>query len=95
VTLDSVAAAHRELNIKPVGDLWPQEGLFFRSTTTTSRRRACPSSSSRPVTSDYHQVSDSPDKIDAEKEARSHDSCSIWGCRREHVPATALEPGQL
>src|SRR5438034_436956 len=30
-TLDSVAAAHRELNIKPVGDLWPQEGLFFRS----------------------------------------------------------------
>jgi len=48
VTLDSVAAAHRELNIKPVGDLWPQEGLFSARTTTTSRRRACPSSSSRP-----------------------------------------------
>jgi len=29
-TVDSVAAAHRELNIKPVGDLWPQEGLFYR-----------------------------------------------------------------
>src|SRR2546428_13607177 len=30
-TLDSVAAAHRELNIRPGGDLGPQEGLFFPS----------------------------------------------------------------
>src|SRR5256885_2517268 len=29
--VDSIALAHPELNIKPVGDLWPQEGLNYRS----------------------------------------------------------------
>ena len=71
VTLDSVAAAHRELNIKPVGDLWPQEGLFFRSDHYNFAKKGVPilffTTGLHP---DYHQVSDSPDKIDAEKEAR-------------------------
>ena len=71
VTLDSVAAAHRELNIKPVGDLWPQEGLFFRSDHFNFAKKGVPilffTTGLHP---DYHQVSDSPDKIDAEKEAR-------------------------
>ena len=71
VTLDSVAAAHRELNIKPVGDLWPQEGLFFRSDHYNFARKGVPilffTTGLHP---DYHQVSDSPEKIDAEKEAR-------------------------
>ena len=70
-TLDSVAAAHRELNIKPVGDLWPQEGLFFRSDHFNFAKKGVPilffTTGLHP---DYHQVSDSPDKIDAEKEAR-------------------------
>src|SRR5438093_857877 len=70
-TLDSVAAAHRELNIKPVGDLWPQEGLFFRSDHYNFAKKGVPilffTTGLHP---DYHQVSDSPDKIDAEKEAR-------------------------
>jgi Zn-dependent M28 family amino/carboxypeptidase len=70
-TLDGVAAAHRELNIKPVGDLWPQEGLFFRSDHYNFAKRGVPilffTTGLHP---DYHQVSDSPDKIDAEKEAR-------------------------
>ncbi len=71
VTLDSVAAAHRELNIKPVGDLWPQEGLFFRSDHYNFAKKGVPilffTTGLHP---DYHQVSDSPGKIDAEKEAR-------------------------
>ncbi|HYL21654.1 MAG TPA: M28 family peptidase [Gemmatimonadales bacterium] len=70
-TLDSVAAAHRELNIKPVGDLWPQEGLYFRSDHYNFARKGVPilffTTGLHP---DYHKVSDSADKIDAEKEAR-------------------------
>ncbi|OLE50541.1 MAG: hypothetical protein AUG74_22530, partial [Bacteroidetes bacterium 13_1_20CM_4_60_6] len=71
VLLDSVAAKHRELNITPVGDLWPQEGLFFRSDHYNFAKKGVPilffTTGLHP---DYHQVSDSPDKIDAEKEAR-------------------------
>ena len=70
-TLDSVAAAHRELDIKPVGDPWPQEGLFFRSDHYNFAKKGVPilffTTGLHP---DYHQVSDSPEKIDAEKEAR-------------------------
>jgi Zn-dependent M28 family amino/carboxypeptidase len=70
-TLDSVAAAHPELNIKPVGDLWPQEGLYFRSDHYNFAKKGVPilffTTGLHP---DYHKVSDSPDKIDAEKEAR-------------------------
>src|SRR5712691_4002632 len=70
-TLDSVAAAHRELNIKPVGDLWPQEGLFFRSDHYNFAKKGVPilffTTGLHP---DYHQVTDSPEKIDAEKEGR-------------------------
>jgi len=69
--LDSVTAAHPELNMKPVGDLWPQEGLYFRSDHYNFAKKGVPilffTSGLHP---DYHQVSDSPDKIDAEKEAR-------------------------
>src|SRR5881396_2853360 len=63
-TLDSVAAAHRELNIKPVGDLWPQEGLFFRSDHYNFAKKGVPilffTTGLHP---DYHQVTDSPEKI--------------------------------
>ena len=69
--LDSVTAAHPELNMKPVGDLWPQEELYFRSDHYNFAKKGVPilffTSGLHP---DYHQVSDSPDKIDAEKEAR-------------------------
>jgi len=71
VMVDSVATAHRELHIKPVGDLWPQEGLFFRSDHYNFAKKGVPilffTTGLHP---DYHQVSDSPEKIDAEKEAR-------------------------
>src|SRR5256885_1706497 len=69
--LDSVARAHPELNVKPVGDLWPQEGLYYRSDHYNFAKKGVPilffTTGLHP---DYHQVSDSPDKIDAEKEAR-------------------------
>jgi hypothetical protein len=69
--LDSVAAEHRDLNIKPVGDLWPQEGLYYRSDHYNFAKKGVPilffTTGLHP---DYHQVSDSPDKIDTEKEAR-------------------------
>ena len=69
--VDSVALAHPELNIKPVGDLWPQEGLYYRSDHYNFAKKGVPilffTTGLHP---DYHQVSDSPDKIDAEKEAR-------------------------
>src|SRR5947208_2578041 len=69
--VDSIALAHPELNIKPVGDLWPQEGLYYRSDHYNFAKKGVPilffTTGLHP---DYHQVSDSPDKIDAEKEAR-------------------------
>jgi len=69
--LDSVARAHPELNVKPVGDLWPQEGLYFRSDHYNFARKGVPILFfTTGLHADYHQVSDSPDKIDAEKEAR-------------------------
>jgi len=69
--LDSVAAAHPELKMRPVGDLWPQEGLFFRSDHYNFAKKGVPILFfTSGLHADYHQVSDSPDKIDAEKEAR-------------------------
>ena len=69
--VDSIARTHPELNIKPVGDLWPQEGLYYRSDHYNFAKKGVPilffTTGLHP---DYHQVSDSPDKIDAEKEAR-------------------------
>jgi len=92
--LDSVAAAHRELNIKPVGDLWPQEGLFFRSDHYNFAKKGVPilffTTGLHP---DYHQVSDSPEKIDAEKEARFARLMVQLGLgRREHAQRPRWKP---
>ena len=66
-----VAGAHPELNMRVVGDLWPQENYFYRSDHINFARRGVPvlafSSGDNP---DYHRVTDSVDKIDAEKTAR-------------------------
>ena len=70
-TLNRIAAAHPELNMKPIDDIWPDENFYFRSDHYNFARKGVPIlfffSGTHP---DYHRVSDSPDKIDAEKESR-------------------------
>lgn len=70
-TLNRVAAEHPELNMKPIDDIWPNENFYFRSDHYNFARKGVPIlfffSGTHP---DYHRVSDSPDKIDAEKQSR-------------------------
>ena len=70
-TLDSVAAAHKSLNMTPIGDRWPEERIFFRSDHYNFAKAGVPilffTSGLHP---DYHEPSDSPEKIGTEKEAR-------------------------
>jgi len=70
-TLNRVGAAHPELNMRPIDDIWPEENFYFRSDHYNFARKGVPILFFFSGThSDYHQVSDSPDKIDAEKESR-------------------------
>jgi hypothetical protein len=70
-TLNRVGAAHPELNMKPIDDIWPEEGLYFRSDHYNFARKGVPVLFfTSGLHDDYHQVSDSPEKIDSEKEAR-------------------------
>lgn len=70
-TVKQVAAAHPELGLAVVGDLWPQENFFVRSDHYNFVRQGIPALFFFNGThEDYHQASDSPDRIDAEKEAR-------------------------
>jgi len=70
-TLDSVAAAHRQLDMTPVGDQWPEERIFFRSDHYNFAKNGVPILFfTSGLHADYHAPSDSPDKIEAEKEAR-------------------------
>ncbi|HEV8125696.1 MAG TPA: M20/M25/M40 family metallo-hydrolase [Gemmatimonadales bacterium] len=70
-TLERVAGQHRDLRMTPIHDIWPEEGLYSRSDHFNFAKKGVPvlffTSGLHP---DYHQVSDSPDKIDGEKEAR-------------------------
>jgi len=65
------ASPDLRFQIEATRDLWPQEGLFYRSDHYNFAKKGVPilffTTGLHP---DYHQVSDSPDKIDAEKEAR-------------------------
>ncbi|HEX6313706.1 MAG TPA: M28 family peptidase, partial [Gemmatimonadaceae bacterium] len=70
-TLMKIAAAHPELGITPMRDPWPEENFFGRSDHYNFARRGVPALFFfNGVHEDYHQPSDSPDKIDAEKESR-------------------------
>lgn len=70
-TLNRVAAAHPELNMQPIDDIWPQENFYFRSDHYNFARKGVPIlfffSGTHP---DYHRPGDSVDKIDVEKESR-------------------------
>ncbi|HEY5547181.1 MAG TPA: M28 family peptidase [Gemmatimonadaceae bacterium] len=70
-TLAKVNAAHPELGITAMRDPWPQENFFGRSDHYNFARRGIPALFFfNGVHADYHQPSDSPEKIDAEKESR-------------------------
>ena len=70
-TLAKVNGAHPELGITAMRDPWPQENFFGRSDHYNFAKRGVPALFFfNGVHADYHQPSDSPEKIDAEKEAR-------------------------
>jgi hypothetical protein len=70
-TLNRVNAAHPELKMTAVDDLWPQERFYFRSDHYNFAVKGVPILFFfNGVHPDYHRPSDSADKIDAEKEAR-------------------------
>lgn len=70
-TLNRVNAQHPELKMTAIDDLWPSERFYFRSDHYNFARKGVPVLFFfNGVHDDYHQVSDSPDKINAEKEAR-------------------------
>ncbi|MBA3658555.1 MAG: M28 family peptidase [Gemmatimonadales bacterium] len=70
-TLAQVNAAHPELRMTAIGDRWPEERFYFRSDHYNFARLGVPVLFFfNGVHPDYHQVTDSPDKIDAEKESR-------------------------
>ena len=54
-----------------IDDRWPEERFYFRSDHFNFARKGVPVLFFfNGVHPDYHQVSDSPDKLNAEKEAR-------------------------
>lgn len=70
-TLGRVNRAHRELWMTAIDDLWPEERFFFRSDHYNFARLGVPALFFfNGVHRDYHQPSDEPAKIDAEKESR-------------------------
>jgi hypothetical protein len=70
-TLATTVAAHPELRMTPLPDRWPEERIFYRSDHYTFARRGVPvlffTSGTHP---DYHQPSDTGDRLDPEKAAR-------------------------
>ena len=70
-TLDRVNRQHPELGMTAIDDRWPDERFYFRSDHYNFARKGVPILFFfNGVHPDYHRVSDSPDKIDSEKEAR-------------------------
>ncbi len=70
-TLRRVVDRHPELGMAPIADRWPEERIFYRSDHYHFARRGVPilffTSGTHP---DYHQPTDSPDRVDAEKASR-------------------------
>jgi hypothetical protein len=69
--LTATVAAHPELRMTPLADRWPEERIFYRSDHYNFARRGVPvlffTSGTHP---DYHQPSDTGDRLDDEKAAR-------------------------
>ncbi|MBI2403496.1 MAG: M20/M25/M40 family metallo-hydrolase, partial [Gemmatimonadetes bacterium] len=70
-TLARVNAAHPERRMTASDDIWPEERFFFRSDHYNFARLGVPALFFfNGVHQDYHQPSDEPGKVDAEKESR-------------------------
>lgn len=70
-TLERVNRAHPELRMTAIDDRWPEERFYFRSDHYNFARKGVPILFFfNGVHPDYHRVTDSPDKIDSEKESR-------------------------
>jgi len=71
LTLAQVNAAHPELGMTAIDDLWPQESFYTRSDHYNFARKGVPILFFFNGThEDYHEPSDEVEKIDAEKTAR-------------------------
>ncbi|MDH3369391.1 MAG: M20/M25/M40 family metallo-hydrolase [Gemmatimonadota bacterium] len=70
-TLARVVAAHPELHMSAIEDLWPEQDFYGRSDHFNFAKRGVPILFFFNGThEDYHSATDNPDKIDAEKESR-------------------------
>jgi hypothetical protein len=70
-TLAHVDSMHPELGMVAIDDRWPQENFYYRSDHYNFAKNGVPILFFfNGVHDDYHQVSDSPDKLNAEKESR-------------------------
>lgn len=69
--VDAVAAAHPELDMEVIDDLWPEESFYTRSDHYNFARNGVPILFFfNGVHEDYHQASDEVDKIGYDKMAR-------------------------
>ena len=70
-TLERVNAAHPELGMTAIDDLWPEENFYFRSDHFNFARNGVPVLFFFNGThEDYHRPSDEPELIDSDKAAR-------------------------
>jgi hypothetical protein len=70
-TLDRVNAAHPELGMTAIDDIWPQENFYRRSDHFNFARKGVPILFFfNGVHEDYHKPTDHVEKIGADKEAR-------------------------
>jgi len=70
-TLEMVNAQHPELGMTAIDDKWPEENFYRRSDHFNFAKNGVPILFFfNGVHADYHQPSDSPDKIDSDKESR-------------------------
>ena len=70
-TLERVNAAHPELGMAAIDDLWPEENFYFRSDHFSFARNGVPVLFFFNGThEDYHRPSDEPELVDNEKAAR-------------------------
>ena len=70
-----------------IDDRWPEERFYFRSDHYNFARKGVPILFFfNGVHPDYHQATDSPDKINARRSRGSSACCSIWARRSANAP---------